>query len=69
MESTTLIAPDISCEHCQHAIERELGKLAGVNTVSVDIPTKTVHLTYDPQKVTLAKIEEILDDTGYTVAK
>ena len=69
MESTTLLAPDISCEHCQHAIEGALGTLAGVRSVNVDIPTKTVHLSYDPAKVTLAKIEEVLDDTGYTVAK
>jgi copper chaperone len=69
MASTTLVAPDISCEHCQHAIEGELGKLAGVDTVKVDIPTKTVHIDYDPQKVTLTKIEEVLDDIGYTVAK
>ena len=69
MESTTLIAPDISCEHCQHAIEGAVGQLKGVSTVRVDIPTKTVHIDYDPQQVTLAKIEEVLDDTGYTVAK
>jgi copper chaperone len=69
MESTTLVAPDISCEHCQHAIEGAVGKLAGVSNVQVDIPTKSVHVNYDPQKVTLAKIEEVLDDTGYTVAK
>jgi len=69
METTTLVAPDISCEHCQHAIEEALGGLGGVNTVKIDIPTKTVNLSYDPQKVTLAKIEEVLDDTGYTVAK
>ncbi|GAC1343652.1 MAG: copper chaperone CopZ [Ktedonobacteraceae bacterium] len=69
MESTTLMAPDISCEHCQHAIEGAVGKLAGVSNVQVDIPAKTVHVNYDPQKVTLAKIEEVLDDTGYTVAK
>lgn len=66
---TTLVAPDISCEHCQHAIEGALGKLAGVNTVHVDIPTKTVRVSYDPQQVSLTKIEEVLDDTGYTVAK
>ena len=69
METTTLVAPDISCEHCQHAIEGALGELAGVNAVKVDIPTKSVHIDYDPQKVTLPKIEEILEDTGYTVAK
>ena len=69
MESTTLVAPDISCEHCQHAIEGAVGNLAGVSYVQVDIPTKSVHINYDPQKVTLAKIEEVLDDTGYSVAK
>ncbi len=69
MESTTLVAPDISCEHCKHAIEGAVGKLVGVSTVQVDIPSKTVHIDYDPQKVSLVKIEEVLDDTGYTVAR
>jgi copper chaperone len=69
MESTTLLAPDISCEHCQHAIEGAVGQLDGVSQVKVDIPTKTVHIDYNPEIVTLAKIEEVLDETGYTVAK
>jgi copper chaperone len=68
-QSTTLIAPDISCEHCQHAIEGAVGKVEGVSSVKVDIPTKSIHLTYDPQQVSLEKIEEVLDDTGYTVEK
>jgi copper chaperone len=69
MESTTLVAPDISCEHCQHAIEGAVGKMEGVSSVKVDIPTKSVHINYDPQKVTLENIEEVLDEEGYTVAK
>ncbi len=69
MESTTLVAPDISCENCQHAIEGAVGKLEGVSQVQVDIPTRTVQIDYDPKIVTLTKIEEVLDDTGYTVAK
>lgn len=69
MESTTLVAPDISCEHCQRAIEGAVGKLSGVSAVKVDIPTKTIHLDYNPQQVTLATIEETLDDIGYTVEK
>jgi copper chaperone len=68
-QSTTLVAPDISCEHCQHAIEGAVGKVEGVSSVKVDIPTKSIHLTYNPQKVSLEKIEEVLDDTGYTVEK
>jgi copper chaperone len=69
MEQATLVAPDISCEHCQHAIEGAVGKVEGVTTVSVDILAKTVHIEYDPQQVTLTKIEEVMDDVGYTVAK
>ena len=69
MESVTMVAPDISCEHCEHAIEGAVGELSGVSSVNVDIPTKTVHIDYDSQKVTLSKIEEVLDDIGYTVAK
>ena len=69
IESTTLVAPDISCEHCQHAIEGAVTKMDGVQTVTVDIPTRLVHVNYDPQKVTVAKIEEVMDDVGYTVAK
>jgi copper chaperone len=68
MEKTILVAPDISCEHCQHAIEGAVGKVEGVKTVLVDIPAKTVQIEYNPQQVTLAKIEEVMDDVGYTVA-
>ena len=69
IEATTLVAPDISCEHCQHAIEGAVSKMDGVQTVKVDVPTKSVHIEYDPQKVTVARIEEVMDDVGYTVAK
>jgi copper chaperone CopZ len=44
-------------------------RLLGVDTVKVDISTKTINLTYDPQKVTLAKFEGVLNDPGHTVAK
>lgn len=69
METTTLVAPDISCEHCQRAIEGTLAKVSGVEKVKVDIPAKTVHVDYDTRQVSLQKIEEVLDDIGYSVAK
>ena len=69
MESTTLTVPEISCQHCQHAIEGAVGKIGGVRNVSVNISARTVHVEYDPRQVTLAKIEEVMDDVGYTVTK
>ncbi|MFL5624807.1 MAG: heavy-metal-associated domain-containing protein [Ktedonobacteraceae bacterium] len=43
--------------------------MPGVESVATDIPSKTVHLRYDPSKVSLEKVEEVLDDAGYTIAK
>lgn len=58
-----------SCEHCVHAINGALEKLPGVETVSTDIPTKTVQLRYDPQLVSMEQVETVLDDSGYAVEK
>jgi copper chaperone len=64
-----IAVPDISCEHCVHAINGALSVLPGVETVSTDIPTKTVHLRYDPQQISMGTVEAALDEIGYTVAK
>ena len=69
VQEIVLSVPDISCEHCVNAIDGALKDVPGVEAVSTDIPTKKVHLRYDPDQVTLAKVEDILDDIGYTVIK
>ncbi len=69
MVETTLSVPDVSCEHCVKTINGALGAVTGVEQVSTDIPSKTVHLKYDAGQVSMEKIEEVLDDAGYTVAK
>lgn len=68
MANTILNVPDISCAHCQRAIESALGKEPGVNSVHVDITSKTVALDYDPTKISLETVGQILDDEGYAVA-
>lgn len=69
IEEIVLSVPDVNCEHCVKAINGALGPLAGVETVSTDIPTKSVHLRYDASQLSLDQIEAALDDVGYTVAK
>lgn len=68
-QETTLKVPDISCEHCVRTINGALGDMAGVASVATDIPSKTVHLRYDPSQVTLAQVAAVLDENGYTVAE
>lgn len=65
----TLSVPDVSCGHCVNTVNGALGALAGVETVNTDLPTKTVHLRYDPSQVSLDQIETTLDEEGYPVAK
>ena len=65
----TLSVPDVDCEHCVKTINGTLGAMEGVEAVSTDLPSKTVQLRYDPDRVSLEAIEEALDDAGYTVAK
>jgi copper chaperone len=68
-QETVLSVPDVSCEHCVKTINGALGALPGVEQVSTDIPTKSVHLRYNTNQVSMQKIEETLDDAGYTIAK
>jgi copper chaperone len=65
----TLSVPDVSCEHCVKTVSGALGALPSVESVNVDLTSKTVSLRYKPAQVTLEHIEEALDDAGYTVAK
>jgi copper chaperone len=68
METITYTAPAISCEHCQHAIEGAVGALPGVQSVKVEIPAKSVQVSYDPARVSPETIEATLDEEGYPVA-
>ncbi len=69
VQDIVLSVPDVSCEHCVKTINGALGDLQGVETVSTDIPTKSVHLRYDASQLSMEQIEATLDDAGYTIAK
>jgi copper chaperone CopZ len=42
MEQIRYNVPDVSCSHCEQAIAAEVGKVAGVVAVEVDLAAKTV---------------------------
>ncbi|MDQ6905969.1 MAG: heavy-metal-associated domain-containing protein [Chloroflexota bacterium] len=69
METITMKAPDISCEHCVATVKKTAGQFPGVQSVDADAETKIITLTYDPAQVDLAKVEEALDEEGYPVQK
>ncbi len=58
--------PGMTCGHCEAAVKGEVGKLAGVGGVGVDLTTKLVTVTgpdLDLQAITAA-----IDEAGYEVA-
>ena len=65
-QQVTLLAPDISCAHCVSSIQETLQEL-GVDHASADVDSKQVSITFQPDRVSLERIEAALDDAGYPV--
>jgi copper chaperone len=60
--------PEIHCDHCVAAINRELGQIEGVSDIQVDLNTKTVSVELAPT-VTDERIAEGLYEAGFDVVK
>ncbi len=68
MESKTVVVPNISCGHCVHTIESEVGDLPGVKAVKADEKTRKVTIEWgDP--ATWQKIVETLTEIDYPPEK
>jgi copper chaperone len=66
MSTISYSVPDISCGHCVTAITREVSAVAGVETVAVELKTKTVTVSGAP--LDEAAIVAAIDEAGYEVA-
>ncbi len=62
----TYSVPGMSCGHCRTAISTELGKVAGVTTVEVDLEAKRVSVA--GEQLDDAAIRAAIDAAGYHVA-
>ena len=69
MNTTTLVVPDISCDHCKTSIESATRALSGVSSSEVDISSKTVTLSFQPAEVGLEAIVNAIEEQGYEVAR
>ena len=66
MTARTITVSGMSCGHCVDAVQAELGKLAGVERVEVDLASGLVTIESDT-----ALLDEVLaaaiDEAGYEV--
>jgi copper chaperone len=64
MQSKTFTVPNISCGHCTHTVEMELGDLAGVHSVTADLESKQVSIEWD-SPATWEQIAALLTEINY----
>ena len=64
MTTVTYTVPAISCGHCVHTIETEVGELQGIQSVKADEATKKVVITFDTP-ADENKIKALLAEINY----
>ncbi len=67
MTTVTYSIPNISCGHCVHTIQSEVGELAGVKSVIANVDTKKATITFEPP-ATEEQIVALLKSIEYPVA-
>ena len=68
MTNVTYDVPNISCGHCVHTIQMELGDLLGVSKVIASQTTRQVTVEFDPP-ATEEQIEATLTEINYPPVK
>ena len=64
MTTVTYTVPAISCGHCTHTIETEVGELQGVQSVKAEVDSKKVVITFDAP-ATEKVIKDLLAEINY----
>lgn len=65
-QSITYIVPGMTCDHCQKAVSTELGSVAGVAEVDVNLKTKLVTVSGDA--LDDVALRAAIQEAGYEVA-
>ena len=68
MITKTFSVPNISCSHCTHTIEMEVGELEGVQSVKAEEATKQVTVNFDAP-ANWESIKELLVEIEYPPAE
>lgn len=62
-ETITYRVPGMTCDHCTRAVSSELGAVAGVARVEVNLDTKLVTVT--GEGLDDAQLRAAIDEAGY----
>lgn len=65
-ETITYTVAGMTCDHCKHAVSSELGSVAGVSGVEVDLDTKLVTVT--GEGLADEALRAAIEEAGYEAA-
>ena len=60
----TIIVKGMTCGHCKAMVEKNLAKLPGVESVTVDLASGEVKIQGNPDA---AAVKEVIDDLGFSI--
>ena len=63
--TVTIRVEGMDCDGCASSIEKALKATDGVEAVSASFKKKEVSVKYDDQKVSVAKLREVINSTGF----
>ena len=64
-QKKTIAVLGMMCASCSANVERKLNSLEGIASAAVSLPTRTVLVEYDDEKITLSQMKEAVDGIGY----
>lgn len=64
-QQTTITVKGMTCGHCKAMVEKNLSKLPGVESVSVDLATGATTIQGNPDA---NAVREVIEDLGFTIA-
>ncbi len=64
MSTTTYTVTGMTCGHCVNAVKEEVGQVAGVSDVAVDLASGQVTVTSDAP-LDVAQVRAAVDEAGY----
>ena len=67
MAEATYSVTGMTCDHCVRAVETEVGKIAGVGSVRVDLAAGQVTLRSD-DPVDPAEVKAAVEEAGFEIA-
>ncbi|MFO7190913.1 MULTISPECIES: heavy metal-associated domain-containing protein [Thermocrispum] len=67
MTETTYTVTGMTCGHCASSVSEEIGAIAGVRDVSVDLETGKVTVVSDAE-LNVADVRAAVEEAGYALA-